>query len=150
MPIPSFDKRGDLPVGLHLATLAEVTERFGHGTPQRELATTHLTRIYELARATGKLLRFVIFGSYVTAKLEPNDVDIILVMADNFEMSECDEQARPLFDHLRAQQVFGASVFSVRPSTALLVSVDEFLAYWQIKRDQSQHGIVEVISEELS
>jgi hypothetical protein len=35
------------------------------GTPQRQLGTTQLVRIYELARATGKLLRFVIFGSYV-------------------------------------------------------------------------------------
>ena len=148
MPLPAFDSRGDLPAGVHQATRAEVIERFGHGTRQRELVTARLVHIYELAQRTGKLLRFVIFGSYVTTKPEPNDVDIILVMADNFEVAECDEQTEPLFDHLRAQQVFGASVFSVRPSTALLVSVDEFIAYWQLKRDQSRHGIVEVILEE--
>ena len=84
MPLPAFDSRGDLPVGVHQATLAEVIERFGHGTPQREIVTARLIRIYELARRTGKLLRFVIFGSYVTTKPEPNDVDIILVMADDF------------------------------------------------------------------
>ena len=140
--------RGDLPVGVHPATLADVVARFGRGTPQRELATARLMHIYELARATGKLLRFVIFGSYVTENPVPNDVDIILVMTDNFEVAECDERTQPLFDHLRAQQVFGASVFSIRPSTALLGSVDEFIAYWQIKRDQSRHGIVEVVSEE--
>lgn len=150
MSLPAFDSRGDLPVGVHPATLAEVIARFGYGTPQREFVTARLMRVYELARATGKLLRFVIFGSYVTDKPAPNDVDIILVMTDNFDVSECDEQTEPLFDHLRAQQVFGASVFSVRPSTALLVSVDEFIAYWQIKRDQSQHGIVELVSEETS
>ena len=148
MPLPPFDSRGDLPVGVHPASLTEVTARFGHGTPQRELVTARLVNIYELARATRKLLRFVIFDSYVTTKPEPNDVDIILVMTDNFEPVECDEQTQPLFDHLRAQQVFGASVFSVRPSTALLVSVDEFIAYWQIKRDQSRRGIIEVVSEE--
>jgi len=148
MPLPAFDSRGDLPVGVHPATLAEVIARFGQGTPQRELITARLVHIYELARATGKLLRFVIFGSYVTEKSAPNDIDIILVMADNFEVAECDERIKPLFDHLRAQQVFGASVFSIRPSTALLGSVDEFIAYWQIKRDQSRHGIIEVISEE--
>ena len=80
MPLPAFDSRGDLPVGVHPATLAEVIERFGHGTPQRELVTARLVYIYELAHATGKLLRFVIFGSYVTEKPTPNDVDIILVM----------------------------------------------------------------------
>ena len=148
MPLPAFDNRGDLPVGVHQAMLAEVIERFGHGTPQREFVTARLVHIYELARATGKLLRFIIFGSYVTTKPEPNDVDIVLVMTDNFEVAECNERTQSLFDHLGAQQVFGASVFSIRPSTALLVSVDEFIAYWQIKRDQSRHGIVEVISEE--
>ena len=55
-----------------------------------------------------------------------------------------------MFDHLQAQQVFGASIFSVRPSTALLASVDEFLAHWQIKRDQSRRGIIEVVPEETS
>ena len=148
MPLPAFDSRGDLPVGVHPATLAEVIARLGRGTPQRELVTARLVRIYELARATGKLLRSVIFGSYVTEKPAPNDVDIILVMTDNFEVAECDEQTQSLFDHLPAQQVFGASVFSIRPSTALLASVDEFIAYWQIKRDQSRHGIVEIVSEE--
>ena len=79
MPLPVFDTRGDLPIGVHLATLAEVLDRFGHGTAQRELVTIRLVRVYELAQRTGKLLRFVIFGSYVTTKPEPNDVDIILV-----------------------------------------------------------------------
>ena len=148
MPLPEFDEQGDLPVGIHQATLDEVLTRFGYGTPQRQLVTAQLVRIYELARATGKLLRFVIFGSYVTAKPAPNDIDISLVMRDDFEVAECDEQTQPLFDHLHAQQIFGASVFSVRPSTALLATVDEFISYWQIKRDQSKRGIIEVRLEE--
>lgn len=39
-----------------------------------------LERIYTLVRATGHLARFIIFGSFVTAKAEPNDVDIFLLM----------------------------------------------------------------------
>src|SRR4030095_6312863 len=150
MPLPESDAQGDLPVGVHQATLDEVLTRFGHGTPQRQLVTAQLVRIYELACATGKLLRFVIFGSYVTAKPAPNDVDIILVMRDDFEVAECDAQTQPLFDHLPAQQIFGASVFSVRTSTALLGTVDEFISYWQIKRDQSKRGIIEVRLEEAA
>lgn len=148
MPLPELNDQGDLPEGVYQATLDEVLARFGQGVPQRQLMTARLIRIYELARATGKLLRFIIFGSYVTAKLAPNDVDIILVMTDDFEVAGCDEQTQPLFDHLRAQQVFGASAFSVRPSTVLLATVDEFISYWQIKRDRSRHGIVEVVLEE--
>src|SRR5262245_11679120 len=95
MPLPAFDEQGDLPVGVHQATFDEVLTRFGHGTLQRQLVTAQLMRIYELARATGKLLHFVIFGSYVTAKPAPNDIDIILVMRDDFEVAECDEQTQP-------------------------------------------------------
>jgi hypothetical protein len=55
--------------------------------------------VYELAKQTGKLLRFVIFGSYVTAKPEPNDVDIILIMRDDFLLSECEKETEPMFHH---------------------------------------------------
>ena len=148
MPLPAFDNRGDLPVGVHQATLAEVIERFEHGTLQRELVTARLIHIHGLAQRTGKLLRFIIFGSYVTDKPEPNDIDILLVMTDNFDVPTCDERTQSLFDHLRAQEIFGASVFSIRPSTAFRVSVDEFIVGWQIKRDQTRRGIVEVFPEE--
>ncbi len=148
MPLPAFDDRGDLPVGVHHATFAEIVARFGAGTPQRELVTRRLVHIYELAQRTGKLLRFVIFGSYVTAKLEPNDVDVILLMRDDFRLSESDADTSPLFHHLQAQEKLGASVFWSSPSNILLETVDQFIAGWQIQRDQSRHGIVEVLSEE--
>lgn len=147
MPLPAFDSRGDLPIGVHPATLAEVIARFGYGTPQRELVTARLVHIYELVRATGKLLRFVIFGSYVTDKPAPNDVDIILVMADDFTEHDYAFDLFPVFEHLRAQQELGASIFAVRPGFVIGETVDDFVAYWQIKRDKSRHGIVEVIPE---
>jgi hypothetical protein len=147
MPLPAFDERGDLPVGVQRATLDEVLTRFGHGTPQRQVVTGRLVRIYELARGTGKLLRFVIFGSYITAKPAPNDVDVILVMTDDFRLADCNAEAQPLFDHLSTHDELGASVFWTRPDGVLLETLDEFIAYWQIKRDHSQHGIVEVVEE---
>jgi hypothetical protein len=52
MALPEFDGRGDLPLGIHAATLAEVCTRFGSGLPQRELVTARLLRVYELAKQT--------------------------------------------------------------------------------------------------
>ena len=144
MPLPELDSHGDLPIGVHRASLDEVLARFGHGMSQRELVTARLVRVYELANGTGKLERFIIFGSYVTAKPDPNDADIILVMRDDFRRKECSVEAKPLFDHLRTQQEFGASVFAIRSSQILLESVDSFIAHWQTKRDKSRRGIVEV------
>jgi hypothetical protein len=48
MALQPFDSNGDLPEGVHRATLDEVLARFGHGTPQRKLVTGRLLRIYEL------------------------------------------------------------------------------------------------------
>jgi hypothetical protein len=80
MALPEFNNRGDLPEGMHKATLIEVLARFGYGSAERQAATAVLQRIYQLVAATGKLERFVIFGSYITAKPEPKDVDVVLVM----------------------------------------------------------------------
>lgn len=33
---------------------------------------------------SGNLARFIVFGSFVTAKPAPNDVDIFLLMEDSF------------------------------------------------------------------
>lgn len=147
MPLPPFDERGDLPLGVHRATLDEVLTRFGIGTPQRQAVTGRLVRIWELAHGTGKLLRFVIYGSFVTAKPAPNDVDVLLVMTDDFRAVDCTTTAQALFDHLRTHDELGASIFWTRPSGVLLETLEEFIAYWQIKRDHTHHGIVEVVEE---
>lgn len=147
MPIPEFNESGDLPANVHCATLAEVLARFGQGSLQRQLVTRRLVRIYELARATTKLLRFVIFGSYVTAKAAPNDVDIILVMADDFQLEDYSEETQSVFDHLRAQQQLGASVFFVRPCNVLSETVEEFIAHWQVTRSHTKRSIIEIIQE---
>jgi hypothetical protein len=64
-----------------------------------------------VAEATGHLGRFVVFGSFVTSKPEPQDVDVFLVMDDPFDASALTSDVRLLFDHGAAQAHFGASVF---------------------------------------
>jgi len=77
---PDFDSNGDLPLGIHQATITEVLQHFGTSTLQRQVVASRLERIYKLARSTGQVARFVIFGSFVTAKPAPNDVDIFMLM----------------------------------------------------------------------
>ena len=148
MPLPDFNSLGDLPEGVHRTTFDEVLARFSKDTLQRQLVTARLGRVYDLARKTGKLERFVIFGSYITAKPDPNDVDIILVMRDDFHDEDQTDETSPVFNHLRAQGELGASVFWTRADTILLGTVDQFVAHWQVKRDHTRRGIVEVILED--
>ena len=86
MPLTDFDNNGDLPPGVHRAAWTEVMARFGEGSGQREVCTRRLAHLHERARRTGCLQRFIIFGSYVTAKTNPNDVDVILIMDNAFRL----------------------------------------------------------------
>ena len=82
MRLPPFNAQGDLPSDVHRATLAGILERFGHGAPQRMIVTERLQRVIALTQETGKLERVFLWGSYVTDKPEPGDIDLFLVMSE--------------------------------------------------------------------
>jgi predicted nucleotidyltransferase len=145
MQLPAFNDAGDLPEGLHTATLDEVLHRFGVSTLRRHRVCQRLVEIHRVAKATAHLDRFIVFGSFVTSKADPNDVDILLVMRDDFELSVCTGETRKLFNHAEAEAEFGASIFWIRPAMLVLDTLEDFILHWQIKRDLRRRGIVEVI-----
>jgi len=102
-----------------------------------------LARIYTLARSTGQLARFIIFGSFVTAKREPNDVDIFMLLEDTFDAQQVTGAAAMIFDHVAAQHYEGASVFWIRRMAAI-DGEEAAIQYWQNTREQTKRGIVEV------
>ena len=144
MPLPNLNHEGELPVGIHPATIDEVVAQFGSGTEQRMIATEHLKRIYQLVKETGHLQQLLIFGSYITSKPKPNDVDVVIIFDDDFDMAACSEDVKKLLNHQQAATEFGASVFWIRPSLLFLETLDEFIAGWQVKRDGTRRGIIEV------
>lgn len=144
---PEFDGDGDLPVGIHQATLAEVSQHFGTGSLRREMIARRLERIHKFAQSTEQLARFVIFGSFVTAKSEPNDVDIFMLMEDTFDSRTVTGEAAIVFDNVAAQNMEGASVFWIRRMAAI-GGEQAALEHWQIKRDKGKRGIVEVMTSD--
>lgn len=146
MPIPAFTASGDLPLGVHQATLQEVIACFGVGTAQRRAVALRLQRVYNTARGTGALARFVIFGSFVTDKPDPNDVDLFIVMEDHFKPGRLSQDAAEVFDHLRADVQLGASVFWTKRS-GIIGDEQAAIEDWQIKRDHNYRGIIEIVEE---
>ena len=116
---PEFDDNGDLPTGIHQATLAEVLQHFGTGSIQRRLVGQRLARIYKLAKSSGQVARFIVFGSFVTAKHDPGDVDIFMLMENSFDLNQVRSKAAIIFDYLAVQNVEGASVFWIRRLAAI-------------------------------
>jgi len=81
--IPDFRDDGYLPEGLHVATDAEITFRFGTHTPRRKRLALRLRRWIELSRAVSAK-QLSVDGSFMTAKPEPNDVDAVVWLPDDF------------------------------------------------------------------
>lgn len=141
-----LNEQGDLPLGVHQLTLEDAIIRFGKGSAKRQALALRLERIYQLALDTHQVERFVVFGSFITAKPEPNDIDVFIIMDDSFDVNQLTGEKRLLYDHAEAQDRFGASIFWVR-KLAALGGEQAAIEHWQIKRDGTQRGIVEIIAE---
>ena len=113
MSLPPLLPTGYLPPGVHPATLEEVVARFGVATPRRQTLASRLQALLTLARMTGKLQRSFVWGSFVTEKAFPGDLDVFLLMQAGFdqEFSTLPPEQRDLFDHGRARLLFEADVF---------------------------------------
>src|SRR3990172_3660887 len=142
--LPPFNNTGDLPPGIHSAAWSEVEHRFGMGSSARTRNFAKLRHLYELASRTGKLARFLVFGSFVSATDSPRDVDVVLIMVPDFKLEEEPRECQTFFSHPDAEARFGASVFWIREGMLPEDLMQEFLDTWQTKRDGTKRGIVEI------
>jgi len=81
--IPDFDERGQLPPGIHKATLEEIAARFGQESVLRRAEMQSLRWLVALATRAG-VVRIVVNGSFVTDEYEPNDVDCALLLGTDY------------------------------------------------------------------
>lgn len=146
MPLPDFNDDGDLPPGVYPVTLAEALIRFGGGSAQRRVVAGRLVRLHGLAISTGKVARFVVFGSFVTAKPDPRDVDVVVIMDDSFDVSGLSGEVAVVFRHSDADAQLGASVFWATRSGAF-GGEQGMVEYWQTKRGGGLRGILEIVPE---
>ena len=81
--IPFTNDDGYLPPGIHRATLEAIAARFGTESEIRQAQMQSLRWLVDLALRAG-VLRIIVNGSFVTDKLEPNDVDCVLLIGPDF------------------------------------------------------------------
>jgi hypothetical protein len=80
--IPDLDDNGNIPQGIHRASLAEIEQRFGCASEVRRAEVQSLRWLVELAKRAG-VRRLVIGGSFITEVLEPNDIDCVLLLGSD-------------------------------------------------------------------
>lgn len=85
--MPDFDQHGYLPAGIHRCRVTEIVERFGIGSPEREVETQELLQFIEWAKRAG-VRRLIINGSFVTDKVDPNDVDVVILPGTDYPRHE--------------------------------------------------------------
>ncbi|HUE75098.1 MAG TPA: hypothetical protein VMP01_29790 [Pirellulaceae bacterium] len=89
--IPALDDYGNLPAGIHRATLEELVAAFGSGSPEREVQASELVEFVQWAITAG-IRRIIVNGSFVTGKLSPNDVDVIVLPGPEYPMDTMDNE----------------------------------------------------------
>jgi hypothetical protein len=141
--LPELTSLGELPVGVHLAGWQEFQERFCKSSSRREWLASHLRTLLDLPSTNGKLRRAFIWGSFVTAKPAPNDLDILLIMEEDFEVEGLPTAARDVFDSVRAKLLFESDVFWARSSIGN-AALNLWLDTYQISRTYRKRGIVEL------
>src|SRR6266446_2893409 len=89
MPIPRLNDYGVLPEGIHDCTLEEARARFGtfQVTDRRPRLWSKFVEFVEAAKAAEIVERILLNGSFVTAKADPNDIDLILVVGAEHDFS---------------------------------------------------------------
>ena len=142
--LPTFNHAGNLPEGIHLATEDEVVVRFATPSARRQWFGEQLRSLLVLAKATGQLARVFLWGSFVTSKEVPNDLDVLLVMSAEFTVEATPAPAHIAFDHVQARLRFQADVFWTKSSLDPQV-LHLWLDTYQTGKDFTRRGIVEVI-----
>jgi hypothetical protein len=142
--LPALNSEGNLPEGVHLATEDEVFARFATPSARRQWLGEQLRSLLALAKATGQLARVFLWGSFVTDKEIPNDLDILLVMSTEFAIETVPTPAHVVFDHVQARLRFQADVFWTKASLDLQV-LHLWLDTYQTGKDFTRRGIVEVL-----
>jgi hypothetical protein len=146
MPIPALNADGFLPEGIHECALEEVQTRFGvfDRSDRRLRLWTALRDFMREVKACGIVEAVLLDGSFVTAKPEPNDVDLILVVRASHDFAA---DLRPAeYNVLSKRRVFRRYGFDVLVAQAGSDRLRRYLEFFQQVRLEpvAKKGILRV------
>lgn len=119
---------GVLPLGVHQCTFEEVQNVFGrfNRSDQRLHLTDKLRQFISAARNSGIVRAVVVDGSYITAKPEPGDIDLILVLRADFDLAQ---ELRPFEYNIQSKRMVRRLYgFDVLPALDGSVAYDRYIS----------------------
>lgn len=139
--IPPLNDQGVLPPGRHACDWTELVTRYGTGGRRQKLIVGLLNGLQVLKRAGCRTA--YIDGSFVTAKLLPNDVDVAYE-AGEIELLRL-RQLDPVFFDFSSQRFQQRKKYSAEffiADTPCDLQKRTFLDFFQEDRDGSPKGIL--------
>jgi hypothetical protein len=142
--LPEFSPDGILPPGIHAATLAEIRSKYDNGSEARHQQLGLLSSVVEAARRYRTIKRVLVWGSFVTAKTEPNDLDYSAVVSVDHRTATVAPEHGRFFVGSAARRFYGVDV-------NYLIIMDYPLDYYVEKLDFLCHtrtgqpcGLIEI------
>lgn len=95
---------GVLPEGIYDCTIDEVEAVFGRfqRSDRRQQLTQRLRRYIEDVRSSEIATAVIVDGSYVSAKNEPSDIDVVLALRPDFDLSQ---ELRPFEYNIQSKRM---------------------------------------------
>lgn len=141
--IPEFTSAGLLPPGVYAVGWPEFEERFliFNKSDQRLRVGEQLRLLFEEARRSGIVKKFLVAGSFVTAKAEPNDFDCLLVIDNAIIESPLPPYQYNLVSRKSVRKLFKGDIVPVLEGSD---EMSEYFEFFQTTRSDEQVGIVEI------
>lgn len=128
---------------MSIASVQEIETRFGASTPRRQFLFQQLQILFNRLRAIGGVRQVFLFGSFVTGKPSPNDIDLFLVMNGGFSTTNLSGQDLDVFQHDLSRIRFHADVFWVTEAVGA-DRIEDLLDVFSRNRDGQPQPIIEV------
>jgi len=129
--IPPFDENGWLPDGIYDCTLQEAADRFGafQNSDRRPQLWVKFTEFMREAKACELAEALLVDGSFVTAKPNPSDIDLVLVVAASHDFSADLPLAQyNLLAQRRVRRRFGFDIVIVKHGSE---NLEQAIAFFQ-------------------
>src|SRR5829696_1938855 len=144
MPIPAFNENGLLPKGVHVCTMREAEERFGHfqGNDRRVLLCSRFKEFIDNVRRVQIVAAIVLNGSFVTATAAPNDIDLIVVVRREHDFERDLTVAEyGILSKVRVHRFYGFDILVAQEGTVRLEKYIEFFQQVRLEPGKEK-GIV--------
>lgn len=136
MAIPALNADGFLPEGVHDCTTTELRERFGQfqRTDHRCRLIERFDAYFKDAKASGVVIAIIVNGSFVTAKDNPGDIDLIVV-ARQVLPANLRPQEYNVLSRRHVRRNFGMDILLAHEG---LPEIDEYIAFFSQVRNRTE------------